>query len=250
MPRIPSTHGYDSRYTHGAQENHQGNDAGWGIDVRSLPLPMRENPFAVGRDVKFSSNNMPSIVGIYARIKSSIQRSLRSWNISTSRSHSMSSRSPLTTAAPSSSAVVFVFLCILWYSTSALSSNTGKAILIQFRYPVTLTFVQFGFVAFYCLLLMSPALRFSTLRMPTKAIIQSTLPMGIFQVVGHMFSSIAISRIPVSTVHTIKVGYPVKIFFPILMKRKRLYPPYSPSQRMLCFLVSAIQARPTSPFYL
>lgn len=29
--------------------------------------------------------------------------------------------------------------------------------------------------------------------------------MGLFQVGGHIFSSIAISRIPVSTVHTIKV---------------------------------------------
>jgi hypothetical protein len=30
--------------------------------------------------------------------------------------------------------------------------------------------------------------------------------MGLFQVGGHIFSSIAISRIPVSTVHTIKVS--------------------------------------------
>jgi hypothetical protein len=41
----------------------------------------------------------------------------------------------------------FIFLCALWYASSALSSNTGKAILNEFRYPVTLTFVQFGFVA-------------------------------------------------------------------------------------------------------
>jgi solute carrier family 35 protein E1 len=96
-------------------------------------------------------------------------------------------------------------LCGLWYSTSALSSNTGKAILNQFRYPITLTFVQFGFVAFYCLLFMSPAIRFTRMRMPNKDIIRSTFPMGLFQVGGHIFSSIAISRIPVSTVHTIKV---------------------------------------------
>ena len=107
----------------------------------------------------------------------------------------------------------FILLCSLWYTTSALSSNTGKAILTQFRYPVTLTFIQFGFVAFYCLLFMSPAVRFSKVRMPTKAIIKSTLPMGMFQVGGHMFSSMAISRIPVSTVHTIKVRYPPFFFF-------------------------------------
>jgi len=41
--------------------------------------------------------------------------------------------------------------------------------------------------------------------MPTRAIVNKTLPMGMFQVGGHMFSSMAISRIPVSTVHTIKV---------------------------------------------
>jgi solute carrier family 35 protein E1 len=99
----------------------------------------------------------------------------------------------------------FILLCALWYSSSALSSNTGKQILIQFRYPITLTFVQFGFVAGYCLLCMSPLVRFSTLRRPTRAIIMNTLPMGMFQVGGHVFSSMAISRIPVSTVHTIKV---------------------------------------------
>ncbi|KAJ2962580.1 hypothetical protein NUW54_g14330 [Trametes sanguinea] len=54
------------------------------------------------------------------------------------------------------------------------------------------TFVQFGF-----------------LRPPNKAIIQSTLPMGVFQVGGHIFSSMAISRIPVSTVHTIKALSPL-----------------------------------------
>lgn len=106
---------------------------------------------------------------------------------------------------PGAATTRFVLLCSLWYTTSALSSNTGKAILTQFRYPVTLTFIQFGFVALYCLFFMSPIVRFSRLRRPTKAIIKNTLPMGMFQVGGHMFSSMAISRIPVSTVHTIKV---------------------------------------------
>jgi len=75
----------------------------------------------------------------------------------------------------------------------------------QFRYPVTLTFVQFGFVGLYCLLFMSPVIRFSRLRKPTISILKNALPMGMFQVGGHMCSSMAISRIPVSTVHTIKV---------------------------------------------
>ncbi|KAE9392305.1 TPT-domain-containing protein [Gymnopus androsaceus JB14] len=105
--------------------------------------------------------------------------------------------------------LTFILLCGLWYMTSALSSNTGKAIMNEFRYPITLTFVQFGFVAFYCLLLMSPVLRFSKLRSPTKTILKDTIPMGIFQVGGHVFSSMAISRIPVSTVHTIKALSPL-----------------------------------------
>ena len=100
----------------------------------------------------------------------------------------------------------FVLLCCLWYTSSALSSNTGKAIMNIFKFPVTLTFVQFGFIAGYCLLLASPVLRLAKLRRPTPAIIRSTLPMAIFQVGGHISSSMAISRIHVSTVHTIKVS--------------------------------------------
>lgn len=112
---------------------------------------------------------------------------------------------PIALELPDPSSIRFVALCALWYTTSALSSNTGKAILMQFRYPVTLTFVQFGFVAGYCLLFMSPAVRFSHFRRPSRAILRDALPMGLFQVGGHIFSSMAISRIPVSTVHTIKV---------------------------------------------
>lgn len=108
-------------------------------------------------------------------------------------------------AFPSTDTIRFVFLCALWYTSSALSSNTGKAIMNQFRYPVTLTFVQFGFVAGYCLVFMSPLVKFTKMRSPTKAILKTTFPMGCFQVGGHIFSSMAISRIPVSTVHTIKV---------------------------------------------
>ena len=125
--------------------------------------------------------------------------------VATRRPSLSSMSSPHLSAFPSLSTMRFVLLCGLWYTSSALSSNTGKAILNQFRYPVTLTFVQFGFVAAYCLLLMSPIIRFSRMRRPTRAILRDTLPMGCFQVGGHIFSSMAISRIPVSTTHTIKV---------------------------------------------
>lgn len=160
------------------------------------------------------------------------------------------SRSHLTSATPpSSSTIVFILLCCLWYTTSALSSNTGKAILTQFRYPITLTFIQFGFVATYCLLFMSPIIRFTSLRMPTRVIIQNTLPMGIFQVVGHMFSSIAISRIPVSTVHTIKVPLKRLFFLSLqpLISIQRHYLPYSP---LLHMHSSSASATPQKLTYL
>lgn len=93
--------------------------------------------------------------------------------------HAMSSAPGLSpTLVPSVSTVQFVLLCALWYATSALSSNTGKVIMLEFRYPITLTFVQFAFVAAYCLLFMSPLVGFSSLRSPTKAIFHSTVPMG------------------------------------------------------------------------
>ncbi|KZT25262.1 TPT-domain-containing protein [Neolentinus lepideus HHB14362 ss-1] len=125
------------------------------------------------------------------------------------RRGALTQATPASLALPSTTTVRFVLLCGLWYMSSAMSSNTGKAILNQFRYPVTLTLVQFGFVAGYCLLFMSPAVRFTRLRRPTREILTATLPMGMFQVGGHMFSSMAISRIPVSTTHTIKALSPL-----------------------------------------
>lgn len=107
---------------------------------------------------------------------------------------------------PAPATLRFVLLCCLWYTSSALSSNTGKSIMLIFKFPVTLTFVQFGFIASYCLLLASPLVGLTRLRRPSIAVLRSTIPMAAFQVGGHIFSSFAISRIPVSTVHTIKVG--------------------------------------------
>jgi solute carrier family 35 protein E1 len=156
--------------------------------------------------------------------------------------------------APPPSTIKFILLCILWYGSSALSSNTGKVILNNFRYPVTLTIVQFFFVAGYCWLLTDGARMLgiaqswkwlasrvmastsggssggrkssrssahsrsislgldtsgfsgSRLKRPTRAILAHTCPMAAFQVMGHIFASMAMSRIPVSTVHTIKVS--------------------------------------------
>ncbi|KAG5647505.1 hypothetical protein DXG03_009442 [Asterophora parasitica] len=199
MPQNPSAHALDSRVSYTPKDTYRASSSPWGIDTRPLPA---HSAGLLGTDDKYAPKSTAYAV-YYSRLKAFVSRY---WNARTSWSHPKPS---LTTANPPSSTAVFILLCTLWYSTSALSSNTGKAILNQFRYPVTLTFVQFGFVAFYCLLLMTPVIQFSKFRPPNKAIIQSTLPMGMFQVVGHMFSSIAISRIPVSTVHTIKALSPL-----------------------------------------
>ncbi|KAL7417930.1 triose-phosphate transporter family-domain-containing protein [Mrakia frigida] len=103
----------------------------------------------------------------------------------------------------------FIFLCSLWYMSSAISSNTGKAIFNLFKFPVTLTIVQFFFVALYCWLWTRPALGMGTLREPSRALLRGVLPMAAFQIGGHVFSSVATSRVPVSTVHTIKALSPL-----------------------------------------
>ncbi|KAJ6519073.1 triose-phosphate transporter family-domain-containing protein [Mycena sanguinolenta] len=150
----------------------------------------------------WNDDEKPSFNDLSSRVRKAVSRYTRFW---------FPRPNPIATSSLSvpASSLKFVLLCTLWYTSSALSSNSGKALLNQFRYPVTLTFVQFGFVAGYCLLFMSPAIRFSQIRRPTRQIIQSTLPMGMFQVGGHIFSSLAISRIPVSTVHTIKALSPL-----------------------------------------
>lgn len=106
-------------------------------------------------------------------------------------------------------------LCGVWYATSILSNTSSKAILNAFPKPVTLTLIQFMFVCSWCLILSwlarihpplrnaVPALR-NGIRRPTRDIIMTTLPLTAFQIGGHILSSDAMSRIPVSLVHTIK----------------------------------------------
>ncbi|KAF9348870.1 suppressor of loss of ypt1 [Mortierella sp. AD094] len=109
-------------------------------------------------------------------------------------------------------------LCLLWYLSSAVTNNIGKQIMNQFRYPVTLTFVQFVFVSLFCFILGS-GFRMTTIRKPTIAIMHMTAPLVGFQVVGHVFSSVAISRVPLSVVHTIKALSPLftVVFYRIIL---------------------------------
>lgn len=106
----------------------------------------------------------------------------------------------------------FLICCLMWYISSSLSSNTGKQIMNSFKYPVTLTFVQFLFVACWSAI-MEKLFNKHNIKKPTKIIIQTIVPLSLFMIVGHVFSSIAISRIPVSLVHTIKVKKKLGFFY-------------------------------------
>lgn len=105
-------------------------------------------------------------------------------------------------------------MCGVWYFSSAMTNTSSKTILTAFPKPATLTLVQFAFVSGSCIFLSFlskhyPAIReIPQLRMgikpPTKEIVITTMPLALFQVGGHLLSSSATQRIPVSLVHTIK----------------------------------------------
>ncbi|CAM1509380.1 Fc.00g031190.m01.CDS01 [Cosmosporella sp. VM-42] len=108
-----------------------------------------------------------------------------------------------------------IILCVLWYASSALTNTSSKSILNAFDMPATLTVIQFAFVSSLCILLawlatIFPWLRTNVtalkhpIRKPTRDVIMTTLPLAAFQIGGHLLSSTATSKIPVSLVHTIK----------------------------------------------
>ncbi|KAI2632116.1 TPT-domain-containing protein [Hypoxylon sp. NC1633] len=108
-----------------------------------------------------------------------------------------------------------IILCIMWYMSSALTNTSSKSILNAFDKPATLTMIQFFLVAFYCLTSswlasIFPAIRNSIpalkspIRYPSRDVITTTLPLAAFQIGGHLLSSTATSKIPVSMVHTVK----------------------------------------------
>lgn len=115
----------------------------------------------------------------------------------------------------------FVSLCLLWYASSALTNTSTKSILNTFNFPVTLTFIQFGLVSAWCGVYATIAKDIGGVKVhhmlgnrtgiltPTLEILLTTAPLSAFQIGGHMFSSIATSKIPVSTVHTIKALSPL-----------------------------------------
>jgi solute carrier family 35 protein E1 len=103
----------------------------------------------------------------------------------------------------------------LWYTSSALTNTSSKSILNAFDKPATLTVIQFAFVSSLCIISawlasVFPVLRTRItalkypIRKPTKQVIRTTLPLAVFQIGGHLLSSTATAKIPVSLVHTIK----------------------------------------------
>ncbi|EXJ91743.1 hypothetical protein A1O3_00293 [Capronia epimyces CBS 606.96] len=108
-----------------------------------------------------------------------------------------------------------ITLCIVWYLTSALTNTSSKSILTALPKPATLTIVQFASVSIWCIFLNSlsslfpqlrraiPALK-NGLRRPSWDVLYTAFPLSVFQLLGHLLSSYATSKIPVSLVHTIK----------------------------------------------
>ncbi|KAF2800474.1 ER to Golgi transport protein-like protein [Melanomma pulvis-pyrius CBS 109.77] len=108
-----------------------------------------------------------------------------------------------------------ITLCAVWYMASIFTNTSSKAILTALPKPFTLTLIQFAFVSSWCLFFAALARKYPRLkqaipvlkygiRPPSRSLIITTLPLAFFQVGGHLCSSAATSRIPVSLVHTIK----------------------------------------------
>ncbi|KAI8844348.1 triose-phosphate transporter family-domain-containing protein [Chytriomyces cf. hyalinus JEL632] len=108
----------------------------------------------------------------------------------------------------------FIVVCLLWYLASSITSNVAKELLTVFRYPLTLSWIQFAFVSVGCLIVGAVQhyiLRIPNtgVRWPTPEAFRTTAPLTLFLISGHAFSSMAISRVPVSFAHTIKALSPL-----------------------------------------
>lgn len=129
--------------------------------------------------------------------------------------------------------VNITLFCLVWYAMSAISSNITKEVLKNFPHPTSLTEIQFLVSSFFCVLTLwivnnnrhfiewfpQGALpskeEFHKKRttweliQPSEQVLKTTLPMGMFQFVGHITSHQATSVIPVSLVHSVKALSPL-----------------------------------------
>ncbi|EJS41617.1 sly41p [Saccharomyces arboricola H-6] len=134
--------------------------------------------------------------------------------------------------------------CFIWYVTSSMSSNLSKTILRTFNHPIALTELQFLVSGILCVWFASvvnflrlPRWKHTTLSkvlnsfpegilpeyldgnfqnsilkkflVPSKLVLITTFPMGVFQFIGHIMSHKAVSMIPVSLVHSMKALSPI-----------------------------------------
>lgn len=144
-----------------------------------------------------------------------------------------------------------ISLCFIWYFTSVISSSTTKEILKDFKFPVTLTEIQFIMNGLLCLILLLSIKFFknsfnlnlnknfpdgtfpvflndknysilNNFLLPTKLILKTTIPMGMFQFIGQIASHNSTSIIPVSLVHTIKALSPLTtvLIYRFVFKKK------------------------------
>ncbi|KAJ5105127.1 hypothetical protein NUU61_002474 [Penicillium alfredii] len=206
--------------------------------------PSRPNQ---GASVKYAPNELwePRKAGFYSHANGSVRSSKHrprksiSDAITTIRTRNGSVSANAQELAQALSAPVsykLIALCLIWYLTSALTNTSSKSILNALPMPITLTIIQFAFVSFWCLLLVylatiSPWLRRSVpvlqhgIRYPSRDVISTALPLAVFQLAGHILSSMATSQIPVSLVHTIKGLSPLftvlayRVFFRIRYAR-------------------------------
>lgn len=179
---------------------------------------------------QLSSSQPSSLPSSTTTWRSSTEKTRRSWDrprlFSRTTDSSTHTRSKSwQQAAPSRSTLWFVLGCLAWYTSSSLSSNTSKALLSKgrnpdhtirppaFPYPVTLTLIHFGFVNVCCAICASPRLlgtrALTRLVSPSWERVGSVAQLAFFNVLGQALSSLAISRVPVATVHTIKALSPL-----------------------------------------
>lgn len=135
-------------------------------------------------------------------------------------------------------------LCLIWYVSSSVSSNLSKKILHEYPHPIALTELQFLVSGVLCLMFAtlvnyyrSPNLKHTnfasslnnfpsgilppyldgnfqrsivdTFLTPSRLILMTTFPLGIFQFVGHIMTHKAVALIPISLVHSVKALSPI-----------------------------------------
>ncbi|KAI9591299.1 triose-phosphate transporter family-domain-containing protein [Syncephalis fuscata] len=115
-------------------------------------------------------------------------------------------------------------LCLAWYASSAVANNVGKQLLNIFHYPVTVSWVQFAFIAVYGIIA-AKGLGLSRLQGPSIDLLKTVVPLCGFQIGSQVLTSVATSRVPISSVHTVKALSPL---FTVIVYRLLYGARYSP----------------------